>query len=77
MKNKAKITNAKMANHLKRLRNDENFTMRALAEVIGTPHSFIGKMEQQGRRLDVGEFVYYCQAMRQDPIKVLQAIIAL
>ncbi len=77
MKSDAKITNEKMAKHLKQLRHEGNYTMRALAELIGTPHSFVGKIEQQGRRLDVGEFIYYCRAMDKDPAEVLQSIMAL
>ena len=46
MKEAAKQTNEKMAVYLKTLRQDENYTMRALAEILETPHSFIGKIEQ-------------------------------
>ena len=43
--------------------------MRSLAEVLGTPHSFVGKIENQERRLDVVEFIRYCQALEIDPIE--------
>ena len=46
-------------------------TMRSLAQVLGTPHSFIGKIENQERRLDVIEFMRYCDALEVDPLKVL------
>jgi ribosome-binding protein aMBF1 (putative translation factor) len=75
LKDKAPIINEKMATYLKNLRNDKNLTMRALADVIGTPHSFIGKIEQQGRRMDVGEFILYCQSMKKNPTVALQEII--
>jgi DNA-binding transcriptional regulator YiaG len=77
MKNDAKLTNEKMATHLKQIRDQENLTMRSLAERIGTPHSFVGKIEQQGRRMDVGEFIHYCKAMQRDPTVELQAIMEL
>lgn len=77
MKNAAKETNKQLAKHLRDVRQEENFTMRALAEVLGTPHSFIGKIEQQGRRLDVGEFIHYCKAMNRDPVKVLESVMEL
>jgi transcriptional regulator with XRE-family HTH domain len=77
MKEAAKQTNQKMSVYLKQVRQDERFTMRALAEILGTPHSFIGKIEQQGRRLDVGEFIHYCRAMNRDPVVVLQSVIKL
>lgn len=77
MKEAAKETNKKMATFLRDMRQEENFTMRGLAEVLGTPHSFVGKIEQQGRRLDVGEFIHYCKAMNRDPVDVLQNVIEL
>lgn len=77
MKDDAKLTNQKMAVYLKDLRQEKHLTMRALAGVLGTPHSFIGKIEQQGRRLDVGEFIHYCRAMEQDPTVILQTIMEL
>ncbi len=45
--------------------------MRSLAQIIGTPHSFIGKIENQERRLDVVEFVRYCNALEVDPTEGL------
>jgi transcriptional regulator with XRE-family HTH domain len=77
MKEQAKLFNEKMAVHLKTLRQYEKFTMRSLAEVLETPHSFIGKIEQQGRRLDVGEFVHYCRALGKDPAQVLADLVKL
>ena len=77
MKEKAKQINKKMAQHLKMLRLDDKYTMRQLASIIGTPHSFIGKIEQQGRRLDVGEFIEYCRAMGKDPVVELKTIASL
>ena len=75
MKEQAKKTNRFMAEHLKILRQDADLTMRILADKLATPHSFIGKIEQQGRRLDVGEFIQYCQAMGCDPLDVLKSLI--
>lgn len=77
MKDDAKLTNEKMAVYLKTLRQEKRLTMRALAGILSTPHSYIGKIEQQGRRLDVGEFIEYCQALEKDPASVLQVIIDL
>lgn len=71
------MTNELIATHLKEIRTEKHYTMRALAEAIDTPHSFIAKTEQHGRRLDVGEFIYYCQAMKENPIEVLQTIVHL
>ena len=61
-----------MAGHLRGLRLDKKLTMRKLADEIQTAHSFIGKIEKQDRRMDVGEFILYCEAMECDPIDVLK-----
>lgn len=66
----AKQQNVKMGQLLKTLRNNKKVTMRALAAELGTPHSFIGKIEQQSRRMDVGEFTCYIRALGADPVEV-------
>ena len=71
---KAKEHNAKMANTLKFIRTDKRFTMRALADRLNTPHSFIGKTEKLDRRLDVGEFIQYCLALEANPVDVFKEI---
>ena len=77
MKDQAMITNEKMAGYLKELRHEKCYTMRALADKIGVPHSFIGKIEQKSRRMDIGEFILYCQALERDPVRALRAIMAM
>ena len=71
MSEEAKVFNYKMAVYLEKTRDDERLTMQAVADKLEKPHSFIGKIENQHRRLDVGEFVHYCQAIKQDPVMVL------
>ena len=75
-KSQALKTNKEMARLLKLERNEERYTMRALSERLGTPHSFIGKTEQQNRRLDVGEFILYCKALETDPNKIFKQLIS-
>ncbi len=41
--------------------------MRELGERMGVSHSFIGKIEQQERRLDIVEYLHYCKAIDVDP----------
>jgi transcriptional regulator with XRE-family HTH domain len=77
MKTQAKQTNEKMAVYLIEQRKNANYTMRALADELGIAHSFIGKIEQQNRRMDVGEFIFYCQTLKKDPAVALQEIMAL
>ena len=59
--------NSRLTQWLKTKRQEKGHTMRSLAQVLGTPHSFIGKIENQERRLDVVEFIRYCQALEIDP----------
>ena len=59
--------NGKLTKWLKTKRHEKGHTMRSLAQVLGTPHSFIGKIENQERRLDVIEFLRYCEALEVDP----------
>ena len=66
--------NVKLGEHLKIERTEQRYTMRALADKLETPHSFIGKIEQNSRRLDVGEFVQYCKALDIDPTKAIREV---
>jgi transcriptional regulator with XRE-family HTH domain len=52
---------------LKTARAERGFTMREFAAELGVPHSYIGKVEQCERKLDVLEFVQYCEALGVDP----------
>ena len=51
----------RLATWLKQQREAKGLTMRQLAEIIKEPHSYIGKIEQGLRRLDVVELVWYCE----------------
>ena len=59
---------------LKNKRKEKGHTMRTLSQLIGTPHSFVGKVENQERRLDIVEYVRYCNALDVDPIEGLRLI---
>lgn len=48
--------------------------MREAAQIIGKPHSFIGKIEVGQRRLDVVEFIWYCEKLGFDPIEGINSI---
>ena len=52
---------------LKQMREEQDLTMRDVAALIDEPHQFIGKIETGERRLDVYEYVQYCQALKIDP----------
>lgn len=65
---------ARLVAWLKQQREKKGLSMRDLAEKLGTPHSFVGKVEQRERRLDVVEFLHYCDALGVSPIDGLKAI---
>lgn len=75
MAQKAKVLNQQLAAELKNLRHEQCLTMTELAERLGRPHSFICKMEQKGRRLDIAEFVLYCEGLELDPVDAFSRMV--
>jgi len=67
--------NVKLTGWLKDKRKEKGHTMRSLAQILGTPHSFIGKIENQERRLDIVEFVRYCKALEVSPLDAIGVIV--
>lgn len=65
-------SNKALTSWLKRQRQEKGHTMRSLSEILGTPHSYIGKVENQERRLDVVEYLEYCTALGVDPTEGLK-----
>ena len=52
---------------LKEQRLDAGYTIRTLAERLSVSHSIVGKIEDGSRKLEVFEFIEYCQALDVDP----------
>jgi len=52
---------------LKEERERRGLSMRQLAQRLDEPHSFVGKIEQGERRLDVYEYYQYCKALGIEP----------
>jgi len=65
-----------LVNWLKKNRQAQGLTMRDLAKKLNMPHSFIGKVEQCERKLDVIEFINYCQALELSPVNGIQLILS-
>lgn len=61
---------------LKKGRASQGMSMRELATKMKTPHSFIGKVEQGERRLDVVEYIRYCKALGVSPVEGLEFLLA-
>ena len=64
----------KLRQLLIRQRLDLGLSQRALAEKMGVVHSFIGKVETGDRRLDVFEFIEYCEALNLEAAEILQRL---
>lgn len=56
-----------LRNWLKHQRKAQKLSMRHLADRMDKPHSFVQKVEQGERRLDVVEYVWYCAALGINP----------
>ena len=67
--------NKKLMQWLKAKRKEKGHTMRTLSQIINTPHSFIGKVENQERRLDIIEYLRYCEALEVDPLEGLKLVL--
>ncbi len=65
----------KITSWLREKREGSNLTMRQAASKLNLPHSFISKTETGQRRIDVIEFVWYCETLGFDPQEGLQLII--
>lgn len=55
--------NQALTRWLKAERENAGLTMRQLADKMGVPHTFVAKVEQRERRLDVVEYLAYCRAL--------------
>jgi len=60
---------------LKERRELSNLTMRDLAKLLDTSHATIGKIELGERRLDVIEWIEYCEALNADPFERLETLV--
>lgn len=61
---------------LKQQRQKQGLTIRDLAEKIGVHHPIIWNIENAERRLDVVEFVFYCQQLNIKPDDGIAIILA-
>jgi transcriptional regulator with XRE-family HTH domain len=57
-----------------KLRKDAGLTQRQLAERMRRPRSFVSRIEQGERRLDVIEFFWLCRACGVDPVAMAAAV---
>jgi transcriptional regulator with XRE-family HTH domain len=60
---------------LKDAREAQGLTMRDLAKKLEVPHSFVGKVEQCERRIDVVEYMAYCRALGLSPVDGIEFLL--
>ena len=66
---------ARLLQWLRDQRNEQGLTMREAGERLGVLHSWVGKVELGERRLDLIEYVQYCNALGIDPHEGLDLIL--
>ena len=66
---------ARLLQWLRDQRKEKEVTMRELGERLGVIHSWVGKVELGERRLDLVEYVQYCNGLGIDPHKGLDLIL--
>jgi transcriptional regulator with XRE-family HTH domain len=52
-------------------RTRADVTQRELARRLGRAHSYVSRIEKGDRRLDVPEFIQWCEVLRTDPVEVM------
>lgn len=65
----------KLRTWLKEQRDESGLSLRDAADVLGRHHSVLGKMEQDRRKIEILEFVRYCQVIGADPHEGLDVLI--
>lgn len=59
---------------LKKKREEKGLSLRDASQLVGRHHSVLGKMEQERRKIDLVEFVQYCETLGLDPKEGIEII---
>jgi transcriptional regulator with XRE-family HTH domain len=57
------------------IREKAGVSQRELARRLDRAHSYVGRIETGDRRLDLPEFIEWCELLEADPVEVLQRIL--
>lgn len=49
------------------IRKERGLTMRDIGALIGEPYQFVHKIETLQRKLNIYEYIQYCEALEIDP----------
>jgi transcriptional regulator with XRE-family HTH domain len=56
------------------VRNTAGATQRELARRLARAHSYVSRIEKGDRRLDLPEFIQWCEVLGADPVEVLRRV---
>ncbi len=74
MKSIHQASNRVFLSLLVQARETAGMTQQQLADKLERPQSFVSKVENGERRLDVIEFLEFCRLLKADPCEILRAI---
>lgn len=57
----------KLQSWLKEQRGKSGYSQREVSEIMNRHHSIVGKIEQSRKKIELLEFVKYCQILGADP----------
>lgn len=66
---------SKIRGWLKLQRERKGLTHRQLAELLDRHHSIVGKIEQSRRKIDIMEFLEYCEVLDADPHEAISLLL--
>jgi len=76
MKNLQLVDYNKLLELLYHLRLSSGLRQQDIAERLGVPQSFISKLESGERRIDILEFVIYCECLGANPTDIFQQLVS-
>lgn len=65
----------KLQTWLKEQREKSGYSQREVSEILNRHHSIVGKIEQRRKKIELVEFVKYCQVLKADPYEGLALLI--
>ena len=69
------VRHKRMMAALIEIREKAGVSQRELARRLDRAHSYVGRIETGDRRLDLPEFIEWCELLDADPVEVLQRIV--
>jgi transcriptional regulator with XRE-family HTH domain len=69
------VRHKRMMAALVEIREMAGVSQRELARRLDRAHSYVGRIETGDRRLDLPEFIEWCELLEADPVEVFQRIV--